>query len=191
LFTKNTDWMRTEKNSSEILTAALSLATELYDQGDNFVDPIGRAGHSLGLDWLLVYESNQRETVAVKYWNTVRQESTDVPCSDGETVREWASKNRVFCGLRSSLPFQTMFVPEDHDGCVLFIPDYRSDQSWGVTGFGKAVAPEGDEKAALTGFGKLLLSVIRRQEKEQGIRKQIESYLPRMRQTLIPVTVTL
>ena len=166
-------------NSDSILSAAVELAAELYEQTD-FTDPIGRTGHSLGLDWLLAYEAKQ-DVVAVRYWNTVSQEATDVPISHGSDVRDWASKNRVFCGLKKSLPFPTMFVPETSSGCVLFVPDYRNDNFWGAIGFSRPSAPTQPEREALVGFGKLLLSVIRRQEKEQAVRKQIESYLPRLR----------
>ena len=175
-------------NSNEILAAAVTLATDLYEQTD-FTDPLGRTGHVLGLDWLLAYESHVPEIVTVRYWNTADPEKTVASEIHGNEVRNWASKNRIFCGVKQALPFKMMFVPDQSSGRVLFVPAYRNDQTWGAVGFGRSVAPVGPEREAMVGFGKLLLSVIRRQEKEQKLRKQIENYLPRLRSAVLAPVV--
>ena len=178
-------------DSNEILTAAVNLAAELYEQTD-FTDPVGRTGHVLGLDWLLAYESHVPEIVTVRYWNTVDPEKTVASEIHGNEVRNWASKNRIFCGVKQALPFKMMFVPDQSSGRVLFVPNYQNDRSWGSVGFGRPVAPSEPERNALAGFGRLLLSVIRRQEKDHGLRKQIQNYLPRLRAAVsIPVIANL
>jgi hypothetical protein len=173
--------------ANNILKTTVDLAVDLYSNSMPWTDVVKNASHDIGLQWAMVFDTNETNFTNIRYWNGVSQFGKKIEAQACHPIQEWASKKNQFAGRASELPFETEFVPRENDGYVLFVPEYRSENSWGASGLGCGRKPNTAEAAALSRFGKFLISVVRRKEQDNDIRRNIEQGILKIRQHMAPV----
>lgn len=172
--------------ANKILKTTVDLAVDLYDHDpDNWTEVVEKASHDIGLEWAMVFDTNETDFTTIRYWNGVKQFGKKVEALSCGDIAEWASKQNMFVGETKDIPFESEFVPVEKNGYVLFVPEYRSMNLWGAGGIGWDRRPNQEEIVALSRLGKFLLSVVRRKEREDDIRKHVVEGINQL-QHLVP-----
>jgi len=173
--------------TNHILTTAIEIAVDLFEDTSP-QEPIKFCATNLGLDWIIVAGANGNGHVAIQSWDgdDVRSQSiSEVECRN---MRDWAAGEKIFYGKSDRAPFPVRFVSAVAGDSMLLVPEYRTFNIWGAIGFGGQQRWTKDETEAMAGLGRLLLSVVRHQDAEDIIRKQVRESAGKIRQTfaLVP-----